>query len=531
MKHMKMNYKLFISSAGIGSRLKAHTEYRNKGLVTLGLKPAISHIIEKFHKDVPIVIAVGYKKATLMEVVNEAYPDRDIEFVTVENYDGEGSGLGHSMLCCEHLLRCPFIFIPNDTIIRDSNIDINPDVIGNWVGLHNNKNGFFDSSHYRCVETIEDSVIGILPKGLETEDIYIGLCGVKDHEEFWAAMRSSEIAIAEGECFGVNGLDHVTGVQIDDWDDIGNLQAITRTFDRFQSEEHNILPKTQEALWIFGDRCIKYHNDPNFIRERLERVSYLPKQLLPEIVNAGENFFSYLYAEGKLLSQTTNTQVFSEFLKSMQRNLWAKTTDHVSGGSEILDKFYRVKTNERVHAYLDRFDQKDNIKVINGTPVNAVSQLLEKFDWEDFCKNAVWSHFHGDLHGENVVFTKDNDFKLLDWRQNFGENNLEFGDLYYDLGKILHGFIVRHGIVAQNGYRIEQVGLNEVSIEIENSFGFSELKNIFESWLVENEFDYVRVKTVCALIFLNIAALHTYPYSKFLFLLGQYLLNEQVREA
>ena len=57
-------YKLFISSAGTGSRLKAHTTYRNKGLLTLGLKPALVHIIEKFDPEIPIVIAVGYKKVT-----------------------------------------------------------------------------------------------------------------------------------------------------------------------------------------------------------------------------------------------------------------------------------------------------------------------------------------------------------------------------------------------------------------------------------------------------------------------------------
>ena len=51
-------------------------------------------------------------------------------------------------------------------------------------------------------------------------------------------------------------------------------------------------------------------------------------------------------------------------------------------------------------------------------------------------------NFHGDLHFENIIFSK-NKFVLLDWRQDFNEN-LKVGDLYYELAKIMHGIIVSH---------------------------------------------------------------------------------------
>ena len=68
-----MDYKVLISSAGTGTRLKAYTSKRNKGLITLGLKPALSHIIEKFDPQLEFVIAVGYESETVIEVLKAAH--------------------------------------------------------------------------------------------------------------------------------------------------------------------------------------------------------------------------------------------------------------------------------------------------------------------------------------------------------------------------------------------------------------------------------------------------------------------------
>ena len=68
-----MTYKVFISSAGTGSRLKAHTSFRNKGLVTLGLKPAISLIIEKFNDTDATKFYGNYKNAK--KTINAKFKD------------------------------------------------------------------------------------------------------------------------------------------------------------------------------------------------------------------------------------------------------------------------------------------------------------------------------------------------------------------------------------------------------------------------------------------------------------------------
>lgn len=523
-------YKLFISSAGTGSRLKAHTTYRNKGLLTLGLKPALAHIIEKFDPNIPIVIAVGYKKESLIEVVSEFFPDRDIQFVDVGNFDGPGSGLGLSMLQCEAQLQCPFVFVPNDTLIPNEDINFDPNTVGNWVGLKNNASGDIDPSHYRCAEISDNQIIGILPKGLTTDNIYVGLCGVKDFKDFWSAMKSSQDAITEGESFGLNMLNKKKAVFIEDWYDTGNLNRIHQAFERYASKNHNILPKKDEAIWISDGKCIKYHKDPDFIKDRLERIKYLPHQNLPKILNNGKNFFSYEYLHGELFSNSADLDTLKKLLDTMKKNLWDIKPDEFDKNNILQKQFYRDKTLSRVELYFNRFDQKDNIEKINGQKVLTVSNLLDRFDWLEFYSGVEWGRFHGDLHGENIIIEPSGNLKLLDWRQNFGSNNYEFGDVYYDLAKLMHGLIVRHTMVNRDRFAISYPSTTSVSIDIENSMAFFHAQRFLEEWIKIHGYNLIRVKKIVALIFLNIAALHHYPYSKFLFLLGQQLLNEHSKD-
>ena len=68
--------------------------------------------------------------------------------------------------------------------------------------------------------------------------------------------------------------------------------------------------------------------------------------------------------------------------------------------------------------------------------------MLNKIDWDWFYEKSIPSHFHGDLQPENILYDTNNDkFVLIDWRQRFG-NDSEFGDIYYDLGKLYHDIMI-----------------------------------------------------------------------------------------
>jgi NDP-sugar pyrophosphorylase family protein len=128
-----MSYKVVIPSAGLGSRIGPHTKFLNKALVTLGDKPAISRVIDKFAPEIPVVVLLGYKGDMIREVLVQLYPNRDITFIDVDLYEGKGSGLGYTLCKAEEHLQCPFIFIPNDSVTGVDIIDLDPKYHGNWA--------------------------------------------------------------------------------------------------------------------------------------------------------------------------------------------------------------------------------------------------------------------------------------------------------------------------------------------------------------------------------------------------------------
>ena len=81
-----MKYKVLIPSAGLGVRLGNISQYLNKALVSIDNKPSISHVIEKFNKDIEIVVALGHKGSLLKDYLDIAHHDRNITYVDIIQY-------------------------------------------------------------------------------------------------------------------------------------------------------------------------------------------------------------------------------------------------------------------------------------------------------------------------------------------------------------------------------------------------------------------------------------------------------------
>ena len=127
--------------------------------------------------------------------------------------------------------------------------------------------------------------------------------------------------------------------------------------------------------------------------------------------------------------------------------------------------------------------------------------------------------FHGDLHFENILCTNDQEspFFLLDWRQNFA-GELNFGDIYYDLAKLNHGLIISHEIINNNQFNID-VHPDRVDFDFHRKHLLSDCQETLQTWVVKNNYDWLKVKKLTNLIFLNIAPLHDHPYSLLLYYL------------
>src|SRR6266496_304514 len=65
-------YKLLITTSGVGSRLGDLTRHTNKALIKVGGKPVISHIIDTYPTDIDIVVTLGYKAELVREFLTSS---------------------------------------------------------------------------------------------------------------------------------------------------------------------------------------------------------------------------------------------------------------------------------------------------------------------------------------------------------------------------------------------------------------------------------------------------------------------------
>lgn len=522
------NYKLVIPSAGTGSRVGPYSKFMNKALVSVGDKPSIVRIIEKFPEDIEIVIILGYKGDHIEQVVRAFYKNkRQIEFIYVDKYKGKGSGLGRTLRAAKRKLMCPFVFISNDTLIEKPNFDFDPNKNGNWIGSYKSKKeDNLNIPQYRTISEKKGKLTEILPKGVLNNNIYIGLCGILDYKIFWELMDEKK-ATEVGESYALRSMENISVIKFPKWDDIGSINGILRAKERYRLKNDNILEKENEAIWFCDNLVIKFHTDPKFIEERLIRTKFLDKDLIPEIIYKDKNLYVYEKEKGKIFSKVITTKLTEELLNKMNNQLWSKQPPKKINPKPALEYFYLEKTKERINYFLERFEVNDYQTRINGKDCKpSLDQLLD-INWSEFYSKARIGKYHGDFHSENIL-ENDGGFKLLDWRQNFGKLGYEYGDINYDLAKFLHGLKVSHEVVTKGEFFVKEKAINDIEIGIKAPKRNKEAEKYFEQWIISNNFDLKTIKILTSLIFLNICGLHDYPYSKFLFYLGRSLLNEQV---
>lgn len=523
-----MGYRIVIPTAGTGSRLGSLTRFINKSLVSIAHRPTISHLIEKFPEDCEFVIALGYKGHLVREFLELAYPHRTFYFVDVEPFDGEGSGLGFSLLCCEQYLQHPFIFLSCDTLVKEPV----PPPDQNWMGFASLE----DLSSYRTVSVNNKNVLKIHEKGDSRgsdHHAYIGLAGIKDYAEFWLAMhQGGQTAMAQGEAYGLRALlkkKPLNGYPFT-WFDTGTPSALEHARAAYREpHEPNILEKENEAIWFIGPRVVKFSDDTKFIENRVRRAEIL-KGFSPEVIASRPHMYCYQKVAGEVLSGVVSLPLFQRFLRHCS-GFWLKvniTNDQTKRFVDTCRKFYHDKTRERVELFYRNFDKQDGREHINDETMPLLSSLLEQVDWDDLAKGLP-GRFHGDFHFENILWnSRSETFTFLDWRQDFG-GDLEVGDMYYDLAKLLHGLIVSHELIAEDAFSVGW-GKDSIRFDLHRKQVLVECEQYFMVWCDENNFDRTKVRLLTALIYLNIAALHHYPYSLLLYSLGKRMLKHELEK-
>lgn len=516
-----------IAAAGTGSRLGSLKKGLSKAMIEVGGQPAISRIINQFPSNYRFIVAVGHNGSLLIEYLTVAHPDTVFDFVPIQNFEGEGSGLGLSLLSCEAFLQAPFIFTSCDTLVLEKI----PSLDENWAGYA--VNGADDTSQYRTLSLIDNYVDEIKEKSESSQPNhkpYIGLAGIKDFEEFWSAMkRGGGLAIAQGESFGLNKIvRNKVRAHPFTWFDTGSPESLEVTRRAFKSQvEANILEKDGEAIWFVNNHVIKYSASRDFIQKRVSR-SVLLQGYVPEIINHSQYFYRYKQAPGIVFSDVATIPDFA-LLMELGKTFWSKVTltpKEYEVFKNVCRVFYRDKTLERVTNFFRRHHLRDTELTINGLSIPSLQSHLEQIDW-NYVSEGIPCRFHGDFHFENILYDQNaRSFTFLDWRQDFG-GNLSIGDVYYDLAKLLHGLLVNHRIISMHLYKVDWEG-SKIQFDLHRSFGLEEVEHEFYKWVVNNGYDKKKIDLICSLVFLNIAAMHHSPYDKLLYSLGRWKLAKSM---
>ncbi len=511
-------YKVIITTSGIGSRLGDLTTYTNKCLVRVGNKPAISYIIESYPSNVEFIITLGHYGSHVKQFLELTYPDHNFKFVNIDKFQGKGSSLGYSLLQTKPYINSPFIFHASDTIIDNYKI-IKPTY--NYVLGGYKKN----TAQYRTLNMSSDKLIKINEQGELNYDLsYIGVTGIKNYNLFFTQLES-QLPIYQENSSDVHAINKMISeigfkslsVGKNNWYDVGNTTELTFTRKFFQGDIE-VLDKQNESIFFFNDFIIKFFYDTIVNNNRVKRAKKL-YPLVPKVINSTENFYKYKKVEGKLFSKSVKPSTFLNFLYWANDSLWINHPEDTLNFKNKCKKFYIDKSRKRINKYLEN---SIDPQTINGENILPINDLFDKINFKWLC-DGISSQFHGDFILDNIIETKEG-FTLIDWRQDFG-GDLEIGDLYYDLAKLNHNLTVNHGIIDQNLF-----SHSPDNCYILCNSTLMECKKILHKFIKDKGYNLNKVELLTSIIWLNMAPLHEYPFNKFLFNFGKYNLHKNLNK-
>ena len=513
-----MQYKVLLTASGIGSRLGELTKFTNKSLVTIGNKPALAHIVDQYPESVEFVVTLGYFGSHVKQFLEIAYPDRKFTFVEVENYDGEGSSLGWSQLCAKEHLQCPFIYNACDTIVTGP---IPSAGNYNWVGA---KPGSGSSQYDSITIGADGNISSFHRKGyMDSTHFHIGLIGVMDFASYWETMENIYSDNPKNRALNdVSTIEKMLSsgsewrvINFEKWFDIGNVAALKAAREHWKNEL-DVLEKTEESISLVAGKVIKFFHNSEIANKRVKRAALLG-DLTPKIVSSSENFYSYKFIDGDTASHVITPKKMKDLIVWADTNLWLlnlpedKFADHCR-------YFYDTKTTNRINLFLKKYSSSC-AHTINGIDVPPIAEMLTRVPWEFLC-NTKTCQFHGDFILDNIIIQPDGNFKLIDWRHEFGNGLLDAGDVYYDLAKMNHNLTVNHDIVCRDLYNIRING-TDVSCDILRKDNLVKCNKVFFEEIKKLGYNINKVEMLTGIVWLNMAPLHHRPFDEFLFYYGK----------
>ena len=505
-----------ILAAGLGTRMGFYSKVINKGLLPVNNMAIISHMIDKTPYDYDIVIAVGYKKELIIEYCNAAHQDRNIVFIDVGKYEGEGTGPGTSMMMCKEYLQRPFYMAVSDCYIEN---DL-PPIDTNWLGVSKTS-----LSHIYATVKIDknNNIIDFKNKSDNGyDDAFIGICSILDYSTFWNELEknikdSGEMVSA---FYNVNKYKNLVSRRFE-WYDIGTIDGYLKTKKIFDKDILGIQKNIGQFVYKVNNRFVKLFSKKGTVVNITNRYKNI-SNLVPEMLWNGDYVFTYKWFNGDTLYSINDISIWKKFLEWSIYNLWDKNEYDILHDCKL---FYKNKTLKRYKMFLD---SKDDDYFYDEYTINGKKyrNIIEDIDYDSLYDGIPTKRYHGDFQFDNVLYNYDsNEFKLIDWRDSFGKST-EYGDAYYDLSKMYAGILMPFNLMKnKKNYSFNKTD-NYVTYDFRKNKKLSQFKDHYERWIIKNGFDLTKIKKISSLIYLNISPLHHDGLDDVLFFNSIKMINE-----
>lgn len=505
------NLTVLVLAAGYGRRMGPFSRMVNKSLIPYDNKPLISHIMAKFPADTKFVIACGNLGQQVKEYVSNVHEEKNITFVDIPHFDEGTTGPATTIRFCAEHLPGAFLWITCDTLF---DFEFSDKLDRNWIAVHPVDSTV--SQDYCWVERDGNNITSVKNKIKSTQavDAFIGLMYVKD-SIFIKNLNSCD---ARDVYEGFDNLD-LKAYTVRMWQDFG-------TYDKWKTQSEGLpelsFPKPDELFYRDNGKIIKFTTNAALAEAREYRARLNP-ECMPANVRQSGNFLFYDCAPGETLYTCLTSELFVKFLDWAEIKLW-KPSGTLGDTFGYADNFYRKKTLDRLEKFRIKYSTWVEMPIVNGRDVKCIEEYLKDIDATWMASETKWCFTHGDMQFDNIIYDIETDkFTAIDWRTDFAGDY--YGDMYYDLAKMLGGLYLSYKSVKEDMLSYEEVD-DQAIINIPSVENVEVYVRVLEEWVLKHNLDWLKVKTLVPIIYLNMAPLHEPPFDKYLIALAQLFFSE-----
>lgn len=497
---------VLILAAGYGKRMGPFARMVNKSLIPYDNKPLISHIIDKFDQDTKFVIACGHRGQQVKDYVSAVHTQRQIVYVDIPDFSEVHTGPATTIQHCAKYIQGPFMWLACDTLF---DFDYKDKLDHNWIGVHPVDSAI--SQDYCWVERDGEVITKIVNKQPSNSavDAFIGLMFCQDTTFIDNLKQANAKEAYEGMLDNLNLQAHT----VRRWYDVGTYEKwveLSKDLDEVS------FPKPNELFYHDNDKIVKFTVDSTLTDLKANRA-LMNLECMPTGIKRAGQFLIYDYVEGDIVYDCLTPDVFNRLLTWADTQLWK--SKWFPNTSTICREFYYKKTQDRMNQFRVKYANWSEPCVINGYKVRTMDQYVNMIDWDWLCKTAEWRFIHGDFQFENIIYNSNSQtFTCIDWRTDFGGDS--YGDLYYDLAKMLGGILLNYQKVKAGQLEYHEDGdtveLNYCGIEDDSAY-----ISLLDRWVRAKGYNWDKVQQLVPLIYLNMSPLHEAPFDKYLFCLAQ----------